>query len=210
MRRLALIVAAAVALVLPAAASAARGVQEGTLILCNASGSPPISGSLTFTVSAPASAGGTQILTVAVGECAPQIFYPVGAPVVVTVNIPGGYTVTAITIGGGAATIISSNAAGGTATVLTGTGQSTLTFTTRSGPAPPPPPAPCRVPVVAGTTVTVAERAIRKAGCAVGHVRKVYSNVFVSGRVTGSSPKHGAVLRHGAPVDVLVSRGKRA
>ncbi len=176
---------------------------SGTLAVCNASGSRPITSSLTFALVAPPGAGGSQTFSVAVGSCTPPVFYPVGTVVTVTETVPSGYAVTSIAIGGGASTISSNSPAGGTAAVTIGTGASLLTFTT-SGP-----PLPCKVPRVLGLALASAKAAIARNGCAVGHVTRAYSRSVRSGRVISQKPRAGLVLAHAAPVDVVVSRGSR-
>jgi hypothetical protein len=175
----------------------------GTLSVCNTSGARPITNPLVFTLVAPASAGGTQSITVPVGSCSTQIFYPQGTFVVVSQTIPTGYAVTSIAVSGGASTITSNTPATGSATVTIGSGQSLLTFVT-SGP-----PQPCKVPTVTGLTLLSAKSAIIKNACGVGRVRRVYSRAVKVGRVIGQYPRRGTMLSHGAPVDVVVSRGPR-
>jgi len=182
-------------------APSASSVPMGTLAVCNTSGARPITGSLVYSLVAPASAGGSQSVTVPVGTCATQVFYPQGTSVVVTETVPAGYAVTSISIGGGASTISANAPAAGSATVTIGSGQSLLTFVT-SGP-----PRPCKVPAVAGLTLAAARSAIVKAACSVGRVRRVYSSRVRVGRVISQYPKRGVTLAHGAPVSVVVSRG---
>jgi hypothetical protein len=181
---------------------------SGTLSICSASGLPAVAGPLAFTVAAPASAGGSQVLTVAVGACSTQIFYPLGVSVVVTESIPSGEALAGITLAGGGSAIASSNLASGTATVQIGTGQSTLTFKT-NGPVVAPQPRPCKVPNVVGFGLTGARIAIKKAACTMGIVHRVYSNVFQTGRVVVAKPHRGTVLAHLAPVAIYLSRGPR-
>jgi PASTA domain len=178
-------------------------VPIGTLSVCNTSGARPITNALVFSLVAPASAGGTQSITVPVAACSPQIFYPQGTSVVVTETIPAGYAVTSIAIGGGGSTITSNTPAAASATVTIGAGQSLITFVT-SGP-----PRPCKVLAVTGLTLLSARSAIVKNGCSVGRVRRVYSRTTKAGRVISQYPRRGTTLSHGAPVDVVVSRGPR-
>src|SRR6266496_4319889 len=138
----------------------------GTIMVCPVSGARPVAGTFSYTLAAPASAGGTQTVTVAVGACSPQIFFVQGVSLVVTQNVPAGDSVTDISIGGGASTISSSNLAGGTATVVIGSGQSVLRFTT-SGPVTAPPVRDCKVPNVLGLGLIAAKAAVRKAACTV-------------------------------------------
>lgn len=180
----------------------------GTLAVCSASGAHPVTGSFTYTMAAPASAGGTQTFSVAVGTCSPAVFYTQGVAVIVIENVPTGYAVTSIAVGGGESTLSSSSPASGSGTVVIGSGQSTVTFTT-SGPATSGQPRDCRVPFVIGLGLTAAKAAIVKASCTLGLVRRAYSRSFRAGRVLGESPKRGTVLAHSAPVDLVVSRGPR-
>ena len=186
---------------------------SGTLAICNASGVRPITIALAYTAAAAASAGGTQSFTVGVGACAGQVFYPQGSAVTVTENVPSGYAVTAITIGGGASTIAATNLAAGAATVTIGSGQSVLTFTTN---APPPPPAPfappkaCKVPNLVGLGILGAKAALKRNACTLGRVARAYSSAIPVARIVAAKPRRGTVLAHSAPVDVVLSRGPRA
>ena len=175
----------------------------GTLSVCSTSGARPITNALVFSLVAPASAGGTQSITVPVGSCSTQIFYPQGTSVVVTETIPAGYAVTSIAVAGGGSTITANTPAAGSATVTIGAGQSLITFVT-SGP-----PAPCNVPAVTGLTLLSAKTAMIKHGCSVGRIRRVYSRTVKIGRVVSQYPRRGTTLSHGAPIDVVVSRGPR-
>jgi beta-lactam-binding protein with PASTA domain len=87
--------------------------------------------------------------------------------------------------------------------VTIGAGQSLITFVT-SGP-----PRPCKVPGVVGLTLLSAKSAVVKNGCSVGRVRRAYSRTTKAGRVLSQYPRRGTTLSHGAPVDVVVSRGPR-
>lgn len=205
------------ALLLPAFAAAAphppvattpSAPPSGTLSICNTSGARPITGSLSFTVAAAASAGGTQTITVAVGACAPQIFYPQGATVTITENVPSGYAVTATSIAGGASTLSSATPASGTAVVLVGTGQALVTFTT-SGPAARPEAINCKVPNILGLGLTATKTALAHAHCTLGRIRRAYSRGFRAGHVMAEAPRRGTLLAPRAPVDVVVSRGPK-
>jgi hypothetical protein len=142
-------------------------------------------------------------VTIASGSCSAQIFYPQGVAVTVTENVPVGDSVAAITIGGGQSTLASSSPAAGSATVTIGLGQSLLTFTT-NGPA-----RNCVVPNVIGLALTAATTAIRSAHCTVGVLHRVYSKTVRAGRVIGESPRIRTALAPSAPVDLVVSRGRR-
>jgi hypothetical protein len=181
---------------------------SGTLSICNVSGVRPITIALGYTAAAPASAGGTQTYTVGVGACTAQVFYTQGISLTVTENVPAGYSVTAITVAGGASTITTTNLAAGSATVTIGSGQSILTFTT-NGPVKFTPPRPCKVPNVLGLGLTAARTALKKGACTLGRVTKAYSRAFPAGRVSSAKPKRGTILGHAAPVDLVLSRGPR-
>jgi hypothetical protein len=189
--------------------SPAAARPTGTLAVCSASGAHPVTGSFVDTMAAPASAGGEHTFSVVVGACSPPVFYPVGTAVIVTENVPAGDVVTSIAVVGGASSLSSSSPSSGSATVLVGLGVSTVTFTTSRVAAASALPRDCRVPYVVGLGLTAAKTAIVKAACSVGVTRRAYSRSIRSGRVLGESPTRGAVLAHGAPVDVIVSRGPR-
>jgi PASTA domain len=196
----------------PAPAPAPAPVASGTLEACTASGARPVTGSFTYTLAAPGSAGGTQTLNVSVGTCSAPVFYPVGTAVTVTENVPTGYSVTSISIGGGQSTISASTPAAGSAVVTIGSGQSLLTFTTSGPPLTPPTVSglsDCKVPNVVGLGLTAAKAAIAKAHCTLGLVHKAYSRYFRAGHVISEKPRRGTVLAHGAPVDLVLSRGPR-
>jgi hypothetical protein len=207
MTLLSLLVALALAPAAPAPKPPAPTVAYGTISICATAGSRPVGGPLSFTAAAPASAGGTQTVTVAVGACSAQIFYPSGTSLTVVENVPAGAAVTAITLAG-AGTLTASSPTAGSATVTIGTSTGTLTFTT-SGPATTPALADCKVPNVLGLGLLAAKAQIRKHGCTVGTIRRRYSSGFRAGHVMAESPRRGSVLAHGAPVDLVLSRGPR-
>jgi PASTA domain len=207
-----LVLAGLVVSLIPAVAYGRGAAAGGELILCSSSGVRSATGTFTFTFVTLASAGGTTTLNVAVGTCTGRLFYPVGASVTVSENLPAGYAVTGIalnpTAGGvGTTSVITSNTpTAGSATVTIGSGQATLTFTT-NGPAGAA--RLCKVPNVFGLTFTAAKTAIRKAHCTVGVVRKVYSNIYYPTVVYGQSPQGGTVLAPLARVNLTVSLGHR-
>jgi beta-lactam-binding protein with PASTA domain len=63
--------------------------------------------------------------------------------------------------------------------------------------------------VITGLTLVSARAAIVKKACTVGRVRRVYSRTVKVGRAISQYPRRGTTLSHGAPVDVVVSRGHR-
>ena len=192
----------------PPTTTAAFVPPSGTLSICNTSGARPITGSLSFTLAAAASAGGTQTITVAVGACAQQIFYPQGATVTVSENVPSGYAVTSIAIAGGGSTLASTTPASGSAAVLIGAGQAVLTFVT-SGPPPAAAAPTCRVPNLLGLGLPAAKTALGRAHCTLGRLRRAYSNGFRAGHVMAEAPRRGALLAPRAPVDLVLSRGPK-
>lgn len=207
------LVAVALAVAAPALATSsptATAVESGTLNICNTSGTPPISIALTYSLSAPASAGGSQVLSASPGTCTVNIWYPVGTSVTVLETIPAGFAVTAITIGGGESTIAQSVPSAGMAVVTIGNGNSTLTFTTKApGPPPAPPAAPCIVPHVVGLTLAAARKAVVRAHCRVGSVHRVYSSRIPKGGVASVKPKQGAHRAHNAKLRLNLSRGRK-
>ena len=209
-------VALLAALVLvPAAAAAGKppqpqpaAVAYGTIAVCASQGAWPVTAPLTFTIAAPASAGGSHILTVTVGSCSAPIFYPSGTSLSILETVPTGHAVTAITFAG-SGTLTATAPASGSATFSVGTSSGTVTFTT-SGPKPASTVADCKVPGLFGLTVTGAKARLKSHACTLGRVRRAYSKVIRAGYILGQSPKKGTTLAHGAPVSVTVSRGPQS
>jgi acetaldehyde dehydrogenase (acetylating) len=207
-----IVLACLVASMIPAVAFGRGAATGGELILCSASGVRVATGTFTFTFVTLASQGGTTTLNVPVGTCTGRLFYPVGASVTVTENLPSSYAVTGIAIGptpGGVGTtsVISSNTPTTASAVVTiGTGQATLTFTT-NGPAGAA--RLCKVPNLFGVTLAAAKSALRKANCTVGAVHKAYSNIYYPQVVYSQSPPRGSVLAPRAQVSLTVSLGHR-
>jgi hypothetical protein len=187
----------------PAPGADVQAVVSGTLTICVASGTRPVTGAFPFTLAAPGSAGGTQTLSVSVGTCSAQVFYPQGTQVIVTEILPAGDTVESFSIGGSGGTIVSSNPAAANATIAVGSGQASLTVKT-SGPTHD-----CVVPYLAGLSSAAASAALRKSSCTMHVARKLYSSSVAVGRVISQSPRRGTVLAANAPVDVIISRGRR-
>lgn len=76
-----------------------------------------------------------------------------------------------------------------------------VTITISTGP-------PCVVPhIAAGSSLRKAERHLRLAHCAVGKVRSSRSSHQARGRVLRLGARAGQVLRSGAPIEVVISRG---
>lgn len=67
----------------------------------------------------------------------------------------------------------------------------------------------CVVPRVKGKPVAAARRAIRRAGCSPGRIRRSHSASVRVGRVISQSPRAGARRAAGAKVNLVLSRGKK-
>jgi hypothetical protein len=67
----------------------------------------------------------------------------------------------------------------------------------------------CVVPNVRGKPLSAAKSVIRHAHCGVGTVTKAFSPTTARGKVLSQSPRRGKRLKAGAPVALLVSKGKR-
>jgi hypothetical protein len=193
----------------PSPTPAPTPITNGTISVCNTSGARPITGSLSYTLAAVAAAGGTQTITVPVGTCATQIFYPQGTSVTVTENVPTGDAVTSITLSGGAATLSSSAPTAGSAVVVVGNAQALLTFVTSGPPLAPPAARNCKVPNLLGLGLTSAKAGLLKAACTLGRIRRAYSSGFRAGHVMAEAPRRGLVLAPHAPVDLVLSRGPK-
>lgn len=78
-------------------------------------------------------------------------------------------------------------------------------------PTPPPPSTPsaitCTVPRTKGMKLPAAERALRRAHCKVGKVKRVSSKKIARGRVMNTTPRPGRRLPGGAKVALSVSKG---
>ena len=177
----------------------------GTIAVCAQQGARPVTtGPLTFTIAAPPSAGGSHVVSVALGACSGPIWYPSGTPLTILETVPAGDAVTTISLAG-SGTLTATTPAAGSAAYTVGTSSGSVTFTTR-GPATST-VAHCTVPGLFGLTVTGAKARLKAHACTLGAIRRVYSKVIRAGYIMGQSPKKGAVLAHGAPVSITVSRG---
>ena len=67
----------------------------------------------------------------------------------------------------------------------------------------------CGMPDVRGKTLRAARRAIVRADCRVGMIRRAYSKKVTRGRVISQQPASGRVLPGGGKVNVVVSRGRK-
>ena len=93
---------------------------------------------------------------------------------------------------------------GGTAQVLTGGGNPTFglaRYLVTPG---------CRVPDVRDRRLEAAKAAIVGAGCSVGRVKRAFSRSIKRGRVISQLPHPGAGRPDGAPVKLVVSKGRRS
>jgi Divergent InlB B-repeat domain/PASTA domain len=90
---------------------------------------------------------------------------------------------------------------------MTAAHSATATFDAQA--APPPPPSPsCIVPRLKGKTLAAAKRALGKAHCALGTVKKAYSS-GKKGTVVGQRAKPGSRHANGFKVGVTVSKGRK-
>ncbi len=71
-------------------------------------------------------------------------------------------------------------------------------------------PGLCTVQNVRGTMLAAAKRAIARANCRSGTIRRPYSRTVKRGRVISQKPKFGAVLPGGSKVNLVVSLGRRS
>jgi hypothetical protein len=205
MRRWIGLLTAAIALVVPVGAQAHSAVS-GSLNICNGAGNPPSPAPVTFSIVAPASEGGTQLVTLASGACNGKYWFTQGLQVTVIATLSAGTSVTNIAIKGDS-TLSGTSLAGAVTTVTIGSSDSVLTFTTKGSGAPAL--RDCVVPRVVGTTLTSARKAIKRAACRVKSVSYVYSARIPKGGVTSTKPRAGARLRHNYAIRVYVSRGAK-
>jgi hypothetical protein len=68
---------------------------------------------------------------------------------------------------------------------------------------------PCFVPKVTGKKLAAAKTAIKRKHCRTGKVGYAYSTKTAKGRVISQSRRAGRVLRPGAKINLVVSRGRR-
>lgn len=71
----------------------------------------------------------------------------------------------------------------------------------------PPLPQKCMVPKVKGKTLKAAKRAIKNHACTVGTIKHATSRTVEKGHVISQKPKPGRRLKHGAKVNLVVSKG---
>ncbi len=66
---------------------------------------------------------------------------------------------------------------------------------------------PCTVPRLKGMKLRAARRALRRANCTPGKVRRRHSTNVAAGRVIATRPRAGKKIPAGSPVKLIVSRG---
>jgi len=71
------------------------------------------------------------------------------------------------------------------------------------------PPKACLVPNVKGKSLKAAKRAIKAHYCRVGKIKHAFSKKVKKGHVISQRPKAQKRLRHGAKVNLAVSKGGR-
>ena len=131
-----------------------------------------------------------------------------GATVSLTATPAAGFAFTGWSgdcAGQGATCVVTMNAARSTAASFTATAPP---------PSPPPPPASpasvrCVVPKVRGRTLVSAATALKAAHCSLGRRGSAYSKTVPKGRIVSQSPPAGSQGASGAPVNVVVSKGRR-
>jgi hypothetical protein len=67
----------------------------------------------------------------------------------------------------------------------------------------------CVVPNVKGKPIAAARRALRRAGCRPGRIRRSHSATVRVGRVISQTPRAGARRAAGARVGLVLSKGKK-
>jgi Divergent InlB B-repeat domain/PASTA domain len=71
-----------------------------------------------------------------------------------------------------------------------------------------PKPKPCVVPKLEGKSLSAATRSIKSHACTVGRIKHATSRAVKKGNVISQKPKPGSRLKHGAKVNLVVSKGK--
>ena len=66
----------------------------------------------------------------------------------------------------------------------------------------------CVVPKLKGKALTRAKRSIKAHACSVGKIKRAASRTIKKGHVISQKPKAGLHLKHGAKVNLVVSRGR--
>jgi alpha-tubulin suppressor-like RCC1 family protein len=75
------------------------------------------------------------------------------------------------------------------------------------GAALKPKPKACVVPKIKGKSLSAAKRTIKTHNCSVGKIKHSFSSKVKRGRVISQKPNPGRRLRHGAKVNLVVSKG---
>jgi hypothetical protein len=70
-------------------------------------------------------------------------------------------------------------------------------------------PPPCVVPGLKAKTLVAARRSIKSRSCSVGRIKHASSRTIKKGRVISQQPRAGRRLRHGARVNLVLSKGRR-
>lgn len=174
----------------------ARYDTDGVTLLV--SGSPPPPNRTLSVAFAGSGAGSVSDGTSLSCSASCQRQYPQGTAVQLTAAAASGSTFAGWSGGG----------CSGTSTcTVTLSADATVTATFTADQPPPPPPTRCLVPRLKGKKLGAAKRAIKKAHCRVGRVKKVRSKRKYEGRVISQKPRPGTQLRNGAKVSVAVGIG---
>jgi Glucodextranase, domain B/PASTA domain len=75
-------------------------------------------------------------------------------------------------------------------------------------PPPPPPVVKCDVPKTKGMKLNAAEKALRRAHCKLGKIKREKSRTVRRGRVASTTPRAGRVLKAGSKIELFVSKGR--
>lgn len=67
---------------------------------------------------------------------------------------------------------------------------------------------PCRVPRLKGKTLTAARQSIKSHDCSVGKIKHATSRKVTRGHVMSQKPQPGTQLKHGAKVNLVISKGQ--
>jgi Glucodextranase, domain B/PASTA domain len=100
-------------------------------------------------------------------------------------------------------TAVATDGAGATAQA-----QVPVVYTPPAAPVPQSSPVKCKVPKTKGMKLNAAEKALRRAHCKVGKVKRELSRTVRSGRVASTTPHAGRVLNAGTKIELFVSKGR--